>query len=66
MLELHYKPIGDDSIRPICPHCEREIDGDIPYFPQASGPSGMNLGIQTARLFVCPHCHKVLAIGTVG
>ena len=65
MLKINYKPIGNDSIRPICPHCEREIDADIPYFEQSPGPSGMNLGNETARLFICPNCHKVLAIGTV-
>lgn len=65
MFELKYKLIGDDSIRPICPHCELKIDGEIPYFQQAPGPSGMSIGIETARLFVCPHCHKVLGIGTV-
>jgi hypothetical protein len=65
MFELHYKLIVDDSIRPICPHCEREIGSEVPYFEQTSGPSGMSLGTQTARLFVCPHCHKVLSIGTV-
>jgi len=65
MFEINYKLIGDDSIRPICPHCEREMGRDIPYFEQMPGPSGMNLGIETARLFICPHCHKVLGIGTV-
>ena len=65
MFELKYKLIGDDSIRPICPHCEREIDREVPYFQQAPEPSGTNLGVETARLFVCPHCHKVLAIANL-
>ncbi|MGE4102088.1 MAG: hypothetical protein AB7E74_08980 [Pirellulales bacterium] len=64
MFALNYTLIGDDSIRPICPHCDVKINGDIPYFQQAPNP-GMNMGIETARLFVCPHCQKVLGIGTI-
>jgi hypothetical protein len=65
MFELKYKLIDDNSIRPICPHCERVIDGEILYFQQEPGPSGTYMGMETARLFTCPHCHKVLGIGTV-
>lgn len=64
MFELRYKLIGDDSVRPICPHCDQELDGEVPYFQQAAS-TGMNIGVETARLFVCPHCHKILGIGTI-
>jgi len=66
MFELKYKLIGEDDIRPICPHCEHEIDAEIPYFQQTTESSGMNIGVEAARLFICPLCHKVLGIGTVG
>jgi hypothetical protein len=65
MFELKYKLIDDNNVRPICPYCERVIDCEIPYFQQQPGPSGTYLGMETARLFACPHCHKVLGIGTV-
>ena len=66
MFELKYKAVDDDSIRPICPHCEQRIDSEIHYFEQAPPSSGMNIGIEIARVFICPHCHKIIGIGTVG
>jgi hypothetical protein len=62
MFELKYKLIGDDAIRPICPHCEQKIEGEILYFEQAPLRSATDLGIEKIRLFVCPHCKKVLGI----
>jgi len=60
------KKIGDllieeeDGRRPICPYCEKEID-EIQYFDQKSG---FHLNIM--RLFVCPHCLKVLGASDSG
>ena len=64
MFELNYKLIGDDNIRPICPHCEGKSMAKSLTFNKHPNPE-MNIGIETARLFVCPLCHKVLGIGTV-
>jgi hypothetical protein len=62
MFQLRYRLNDHDDKRPICPHCEREIDGEVLYFQASSSPTGMKLGIDESRLFACPHCLKVLAI----
>ena len=60
MPKITYEPIKDDDKLPICPHGEKEIT-TMRYFEQ---PGVMALKV--SRLFVCPHCLKVLGIGTVG
>jgi hypothetical protein len=49
MFELKYKLIADNSVRPIRPYCEREIDGEIPYFQQEPGPLLARTWIWTQR-----------------
>jgi len=66
MLRVKYALSDDDSIRPICPHCDKQIDADILMFEQTPGPSATHLGMPTSRLFACPSCHKVLGISTTG
>lgn len=63
MFELTYKLVESDKIRPVCPYCEQRIDSPIPYFQETPGPAGIGGGERTARLYICPHCNKVLAIG---
>lgn len=60
MPSMDYTPIKDEDKWPICPHCEKEIK-EMRYFEQ----SGI-FALKASRLFVCPHCLKVLGIGTVG
>ena len=61
MGKLEFKPITEEDAWPICPHCEREIKDVIPYFEQAGV-----IAMKVTRIFVCPHCRKVIAAGTVG
>jgi len=44
----------------------QKIDSEIHYFEPTPPSSGMNIRMEIARLFVCPHCHKILGVGTVG
>ena len=47
--------IKDDSVRPICPHCETELTQIVRVSDQK--------GIFQGRLgfcYVCPHCRKIL------
>jgi len=60
MAKMEYEPIRDDDRRPICPHCEKAID-KVQYFEQ----TGI-VRMKVVRLFVCPHCLKVLGTGMVG
>ena len=60
MAKMDYLPIQDDDKKPICPHCEKEID-EMRYFEQ----TGV-MKMKVIRLFVCPHCLKVLGTGMVG
>jgi hypothetical protein len=60
MPKMDYTPIKDDDGWPICPHCEKEIR-EMKYFEQRR-----IIAKTVFRLFVCPHCLKVLGIDTVG
>jgi hypothetical protein len=60
MAKIKYKPIKEDDKFPICPHCEKPIE-EMRYFEQ----EGL-VAMKVARLFVCPHCMKVLGVGMVG
>ena len=57
---MKYSPIHDEAKKPICPHCERAID-EMSYFEQEG-----TVKMKVARLFVCPHCLKILGTGMVG
>ena len=60
MRKMDYLPILDEEKKPICPHCDKEIE-DMRYFEQAG-----IIKMKVVRLFVCPHCLKVLGTGMVG
>jgi len=60
MGKMDYEAIHDDDKWPICPHCEKEIR-KVRYFEQ----TGI-VRMKVVRLFVCPHCLKVLGAGMVG
>jgi uncharacterized protein with PIN domain len=60
MPKIEYKPIKDDDKQPICPHCEKPIT-EVRYFEQSG-----KIAMKVARLYVCPHCLKVLGVGMVG
>ena len=60
MPKMEYEAIRDDDKRPICPHCEQEIE-KVQYVEQ----TGL-VRMKVVRLFVCPHCLKVLGTGMVG
>ena len=60
MNKMEYKPIKEADAWPICPHCEKEIH-EIGYFEQ----SGI-VRMKVVRVFVCPHCKKVIGTGMVG
>ncbi len=60
MGKIDYSSISDEHKKPICPHCEKEID-EVRYFEQ----TGL-VKMKIIRLFVCPHCLKVLGTGMVG
>lgn len=58
MAKLKYEPIEESEGKlPICPQCEKEIE-TVRYFQQ-------KVDWKLSCLFVCPHCLKVLGIGTV-
>ena len=60
MTQINYVPIEEVSKRPVCPHCEKDIE-EVHYFEQ----TGI-IRMKVIRLFVCPHCLKVLGTGMVG
>lgn len=60
MGKMDYEPIVDDTKWPICPFCEKEIE-KVRYFEQMGV-----VAMKVIRLFVCPHCLKVLGAGMVG
>ncbi len=60
MNKIKYKEIEDEKQWPICPHCNKEIR-EIGYFVQ----TGI-VRMKVVRVFVCPHCIKVLGTGMVG
>ena len=60
MAKIDYSPIHDIDKKPICPYCDKKIDS-MRYFEQ----SGV-VKMKVIRLFVCPHCLKVLGTGMVG
>ena len=60
MTKLDYTPIKEDDIGPICPYCEEEFQ-EVGYFEQRGF-----VKMKVVRLFVCPHCRKVLGTGMVG
>ena len=60
MNKMEYKPIKEENVWPICPHCDKEIQL-IRYFEQ----TGV-VRMKVVRVFVCPHCRKVLGTGMVG
>ena len=60
MGKIDYSPIHDRDKKPLCPHCEKEID-KVRYFEQ----TGV-VKMKVIRLFVCPNCLKVLGTGMVG
>ena len=44
-----------DDFKPVCPHCEKQLDKLLARSLQAS--------ILSRRLvYCCPHCHKVLGV----
>jgi hypothetical protein len=49
-------PLEETSdLRPICPHCERELDRVVARMLSAS--------LLSRRLiYACPHCRKVLGV----
>ena len=60
MNKMEYKPIEEEDVWPICPHCSKAIQL-IRYFEQ----TGV-VRMKVVRVFVCPHCRKVLGTGMVG
>ena len=60
MGKIEYTPIRSDDEWPLCPHCETEIK-EIRYFEQ----TGV-VRMKVIRVFVCPHCKKVIGNGMVG
>jgi hypothetical protein len=60
MNKMEYKPIEEENVWPVCPHCGKEIQL-IRYFEQ----TGV-VRMKVVRVFVCPHCRKVLGTGMVG
>jgi len=60
MAKMEYIPIREEGVWPICPHCSEEIK-EMRYFEQ----TGV-IRMKVIRLFVCPHCLKVLGTGMVG
>ena len=57
MAKIEFTPIKEDDRAPVCPYCEKEIQ-EVRYFER---PGIMKI----IRLFVRPHCMKVLGT-TVG
>ena len=57
---MEYEPIRDEDKKPICPHCEKQME-KINYFEQ----EGV-IKMKVVRIFVCPHCLKTLGTGMVG
>jgi len=57
MVKLDYTPITEDDKWPICGYCDKEIK-EMRYFEQ----TGI-VRMKVIRLFVCPHCLKVLGTG---
>ncbi len=60
MAKMDYIPIREEGVWPICPHCDEAIK-EMRYFEQ----TGV-IKMKVVRLFVCPHCLKVLGTGMVG
>ena len=60
MGKINYTPVQDEDKWPICPYCGEEIK-EMQYFEQ----TGI-VRLKVARVFVCPHCMKVLGTGMVG
>ncbi len=60
MGKMSYTPIQDEDEWPICPYCNEEIK-EMKYFEQ----TGI-VRLKVVRVFVCPHCMKVLGNGMVG
>jgi hypothetical protein len=60
MGKMNYTPIHDEDKWPICPYCDSEIK-EMKYFEQ----TGV-IRQKVVRIFVCPHCLKVLGNGMVG
>ncbi len=48
-----------DDLVPVCPYCEAELP-EIYLRKPRRGPFGMGRGF----VFFCPHCRKVLGLGT--
>jgi len=57
MAKIEYEPVRDEDKLPICPHCEEEMD-TINYYERAGF-----WHVSKVRVFVCPHCNKVLGTG---
>jgi hypothetical protein len=60
MGKIQYTPIEQEDLWPICPYCEKKIR-EIKYFAQ----TGV-IRLKVVRVFVCPHCLKILGTGMVG
>ena len=60
MGKIEYTSIQESDAWPICPYCEKEIK-QVRYFEQ----TGV-VRMKVVRVFVCPHCRKVLGTGMVG
>ena len=58
--KIVFEPIQEDDRWPICPHCNTEIK-KMKYLVQAG-----IMRLSESRLYVCPHCMKVLGTGVVG
>ena len=53
MYELHVEERND--FRPICPHCEQELDRLV-------APKLTSSILSKRLVYCCPHCHKVLGV----
>ena len=68
--KIEYTRIEAEDEWPICPHCEAEIH-NIPYFEQTPAVRtrvflwSVKVGLFTTRVFVCPHCKKIIGHGVV-
>ena len=60
MGKMEYQAITEKDTWPICPYCEKEIK-KVKYYEQ----TGI-MRMKVVRIFVCPHCNKVLGNGMVG
>lgn len=60
MGKIEYEAITDDDMWPLCPHCEEEIK-TVKFYGQTG-----SVRMKVVRIFVCPHCNKVIGNGMIG